>query len=242
MNILLTQWRKDREIAHHEFDCFTRHAGWDPAGVKRLDACQVTPNVDMLEGIDALVIGGSGDYLVSQGDVPDRIDGMSKVILEARRRGIPTIGICFGSQIMTKAFGGLVVKDESREEAGTFAIRKTEMAKDCPILGEMPDVFKTQLGHKDHLEHLPFDAIHLASSDRSHHQCWTFSGEPIYAVLWHPELDEPDLEYRVRFYADIYGWDEEKIREILKTVSSTPHAPDTLKNFFEQVVRKGRTL
>ncbi len=240
MKILLIQWRLDAEVAEHERDCFIRHAGWDPSKVKCFDACKFVPTVDLLEGIDALVIGGSGDYLVSQGDVPQQMAGIFAVLKEARRRFIPTLGICFGSQIMTKAFGGRVVLDTQREEAGTFLLEKLQGAEHCPVLVGMPDSFTSQLGHKDHLDFIPFGAVNLVSSERSENQCWTFQGEPLYAILWHPELMEEDMQYRVRFYAKVYGWNEDKIQEIFALLSPSPHAPDALRQFFEQVVKKGR--
>ena len=240
MNILLIQWRKDRVMADHEFDCFIKYSGRDRSSVKRLDACTVIPTLDILEGVDALVVGGSGDYLVSQNDIPRQTAGMFLVLEEARHRSIPTLGICFGSQIMTKAFGGLVVKDESREEAGTFIVQKSEGAEKCPVLQYLPDTFSAQLGHKDHLEYLPVGAVNLVSSEKSTNQYWVFPGEPIHAVLWHPELKQEDLQYRLRFYAKVYGWSEDKIQLMFETLKPSPHASDVLHGFFEEVVKKGR--
>jgi len=240
MNILLIQWRLDKVVADHERDCFMRHAGWDPSKVKSFDACKQVPTLELLENIDALVVGGSGDFLVSQGDMPLQMDGMFKMLKEARHRNLPILGICFGSQIMTKAFGGKVVMDSEREEAGTFMVKKLAESAYCPIMQGMPTSFMTQLGHKDHLEYLPFGAINLASSEKSQNQCWTFEGEPVYAMLWHPELLEEDMQYRVRFYAKVYGWNEEKIQEIFTLLMPSPRSPDALRGFFEEVVKKGR--
>ena len=72
----------------------------------------------------------------------------------------------------------------------------------------MPPSFTAQLGHKDHIICLPSDAVLLASSEKSECQAFTFEGEPVYALTFHPELDMKALNYRLDYYANQYNLSE----------------------------------
>lgn len=239
MKSLLIQIREDEATRKHEIDCFVRRSGIDAKKLISIDSLKTLPKSDLLEDADVLVVGGSGDYLISEGDVPEQIAAIGEVLTAAREKQIPTLAICFGAQIMAHVFGGKVEKDVSRQELGTYEIEKSSMAEHCPIFKDLPESFHVQLGHKDHITALPNGAIHLASSERSEVQAFTFPGEKVYAYTFHPELDAEDIRWRLDYYAKNYGLTKETINSIMSRTFSAQHGTRPLRAFYKEVAGKG---
>ena len=233
MRILLLQFRPDPIMAAHEFELVVRFSGRPVTDFVPVDATTVPLTVDLLDGADAIVLGGSGDYLISRGDIPEILSALKPVLDEARRRNIPTLGICFGAQILTHAFGGRVEKDESRAEVGTFLVTKTEEGSDDELFLDLPPSFDAQLGHKDHLTVLPSGAVHLASSERSVHQAWKFPDAPVYALTFHPELDIDGVLYRVDYYASEYKLTPEIVAGMKAALRPSPEASTLIAKFLD---------
>lgn len=231
MKILLLQFRPDPVIAEHEFDLVLKYSGWLSSDFVLVDTTREPLTVDLLDDADALILGGSGDYLISRGDIPEILDAAKIVLHEARRRGIPTLGICFGGQVLTHVFGGRVEKDEDRAEVGTFPIAMSEDGKDDELFSYLPDTFDAQLGHKDHFTALPDGAVHLASSERSPNQAWKFPDAPVYALTFHPELDVEGTLYRVGYYADEYHVTPEAIASLREKLRESPEANELIARF-----------
>lgn len=239
MKVLLIQLRPDSETEQHELDCFLKQSGLSATSVSTLNVLKKVPSRADLTGVDALVIGGSGDYLLSNGDIPEKVELVGELLRLARSKQIPTLGICFGAQILAQTFGGVVDIDEKNQETGTFLITKKFEATKCPVFSEIPEVFEAQLGHKDHIMNLPSGAVHLASSERSNVQAFTFPSEPIYALTFHPELNKEAVHWRLKRYADIYKMSDEVLLAMQKNVGETPFAVMVLKRFFEKIVKNG---
>jgi GMP synthase (glutamine-hydrolysing) len=237
--VLFVQLRPDA-MRDHEREVFLKHASLSPEQAVFLDVFEDEISEAMLDGVDALVIGGSGDFLLSRGDIPEHIAAVSELARAARERGMPILGICFGGQILSQAFGGKVVHGPDRKEMGTFELTRSPNAVHCPVFKELPERFHAQLGHQDHIDEIPEGAVHLASSELSHHQAWTFPGEPMYALTFHPELDEDAMHYRINFYADEYGLDEPTLEEMRGGIFAAPEAVRVIRLFLDRVVGEGR--
>lgn len=231
MKILLLQFRPDQAIAQHEFDLILKYSDQPESSYLRVDTTREPLLLDLLEGIDALMLGGSGDYLISRGDIPEILAALKPFLEEARQRRIPTIGICFGGQILTHAFGGRVENDESRAEVGTFEVTKTDAGDSDPLFAFLPKQFDVQLGHKDHLTVLPEGAVRLAHSERSSNQAWVFPDEPLYALTFHPELDIEGTMFRVDYYAQEYKVSPETISALRAQLRESPEANEIIKKF-----------
>lgn len=236
MRILLLQFRPDPIMAEHELELVVRFSNRPATDFSVVDATRNELSVDLLGGADALILGGSGDYLISRGDIPEILVAIKPVLEEARRRQIPTLGICFGAQILTHAFGGRVEKDEARAEVGTFLVSKTEEGSDDDLFRDLPASFDAQLGHKDHLTVLPDGAVHLASSERSVHQAWKFPDAPMYALTFHPELDQEGVLYRVDYYAKEYKFTPETVATMRAALRPSPEASMLIERFLRKFV------
>lgn len=240
MKTLLIQFRLDEATRQHEYDCFIKRCGLESEDTIQLNVLDRLPSAEDLDGVDVMIIGGSGDYLISNGDIPDQVNAVSRILHMARAQKLPTIGICFGAQIMSQAFGGKVERDDERAELGTFEIFQHPDARLCPIFKLLPERFNVQLGHKDHMS-LPEGAVLLASSEKSAIQAFTFPGEPMYALTFHPELDVEDMHFRFAQYANMYGLTEEKLQKLRETVRETTESCQSLAHFFNEIV-KGKAV
>ena len=233
MRILLLQFRPDAAMAAHEFELVVRFSHRPASDFVAVDATTASLTAELLDGADAIILGGSGDYLISRGDIPEILSALVPILEEARRRRVPTLGICFGAQILTHAFGGRVELDESRAEVGTFPVTKTDAGREDALFHELPDRFDAQLGHKDHLTVLPAGAVHLASSERSVHQAWKFPDAPMYALTFHPELDQEGVLYRVDYYAKEYRFTPESVEAMRAVLRPSPEASTLIAKFLD---------
>lgn len=146
-----------------------------------------------------------------------------KLLQQAFRRQLPTLGICLGAQLMAKAAGARVTKGPA-PEVGWFPVRLTESGRQDPLFDGIPEELMAFHWHEDTYA-LPSKAVHLASSAQYPQQAFRL-GDQAYAFQFHPEIT-PELVER---------WAGE-------TSSSDP-APlrEGLVQHGESVAQTGRTL
>ncbi|MDP2631851.1 MAG: gamma-glutamyl-gamma-aminobutyrate hydrolase family protein [Candidatus Uhrbacteria bacterium] len=239
MKLLLIQIRDDQVMRDHEFNCVIKRSGLSAKDIIRFDAIGESVTLDLLNGIDALVIGGSGEYSVAQKNNLKVNAAIISLIIEARKRRLPMLGICYGAHVLAEAFGGKVIKDKEHEEVGTHTVTTNSYAKNCPIFSQMPHEFSAQFGHSDHIVELPVGAVNLASSSLSAIQAFVFPGEPIYGLTFHPELDEQALLERIEYYTNTYDWSPEAVQQMKSSIGKTPEAQRVLKLFLDEIVTNG---
>ncbi len=205
MRILLLQARNaDDPMLAHEHGCFVDRTGLPAEAIEPHDLCGGPPSLSSLLSYDALMVGGSGDYYVSKGNLP-RFEAFLDFLREVVARGHPTFASCFGFQSLARALGGELLYDQASAEVGTFELALTEDGKADPLLGNLPARFDAQMGHVDRVTSLPDGVIHLASSRLCTFQALRIPGKPIWATQFHPELDRRTNLDRFRYYRANYG-------------------------------------
>lgn len=207
--------------------------------VQCVDVLSEELHLGLLDGIDALLVGGSGEYSVLD-DVPPihRFVSFLGTVADA---GAPMFASCFGFQALALAMGGEVVCDEDNAEVGSYALELTEEGLRDPLFGALPVRFIAQLGHKDQVRRLPVGVVNLARSSRTPHQAFSLPGKPIYATQFHPELTWLDNRKRFERYMSTYGklfGKEEAVKRLESHVPS-PEANTLLSRFVSQIVSAG---
>lgn len=239
--IHLLQFRENPGVADHEYDCFLDKTGLSSDVLKKVSMLDPDLDIEHVLDADAIILGGSGEFLVSKNDIPEARQKSKMILEKALERDLPTLGVCFGSQIMCDAFGGRIELDSDRQETGAFEIDLHDEKEHCPIFKDLPNKFHVMLGHKDHMEALPEGAISLGKSELTPVQAFTFPGSKMYGFLFHPELAADDIIYRLRNYAENYGVNEEGLVELRKELEKdVENGVKALHNFLEEVGRKGR--
>lgn len=102
---------------------------------------------------------------------------------------IPTLGICYGYQLMVKAHGGEVGKVE-RKEYGRASIKVLESGGLFDGLED--DRLVCWMSHSDSAKSIPPSMRVLASSANSPYAAVRVAGAPHYGVQFHPEVSHTE--------------------------------------------------
>ncbi|WP_420454014.1 type 1 glutamine amidotransferase [Rubrivirga sp.] len=231
VRIRLVQIRTDPAVLAEERSSFRARAGV-PAGAFRVtNALTDTLSPALLDGVDAVMIGGAGAYSVTQtyGWTQDLAD----LCLACADRELPLFGSCWGHQFVARAFGGEVVHDPGRAEMGTHPVRLTDAGRRDPLFSTLPARFDTQMGHQDRVARLPAGAVELATNDRAPYQAFRLDGLPIYGTQFHTELDAETELQRLLAYRDHYPEmaDPERFDAVVAGLRPSPDADDLLRRF-----------
>ena len=113
--------------------------------------------------------------------------------------GVPTLGVCLGSQFMAKALD-TTVKPGRGLEIGMIAIQVTEEGRKDPVFGTLPPALEVFQWHGEGYD-CPPGAVTLAASDLFPVQAFRY-GDRAYGLLFHLEMDQPGLEALCR---ECYG-------------------------------------
>lgn len=171
-----------------------------------------------------LIITGSAASVTSREPWMLRLEEYLRDIVRA---GTPTLGICFGHQLLAQALGGLVAKNPRGREIGTVAFEALE--RDPLITAEHPE-FPANMTHVDVVVKLPPGARVLGRTALDPHAALRFA-EKVYGVQFHPEIDgEVMLHYvsaRRQLLVD-EGIDADAIRA---SVSNAPESAAILRRF-----------
>lgn len=172
------------------------------------------PNEDgdpSLDGVDALVIGGSEAGVYDEPDEP-WITAEKAFVREAIDRDVPILGICFGHQLLHEMLGGTVVDSG----VGRYHLVTASFEEDELLEGVEPVV---PVLHSD-LVTEPGDGLEtIGRADYNDYFASRHRDLPIWTVQYHPEFTTDIVdEYRDH-------WEDNE----LSFEDST--APRTLENF-----------
>jgi len=199
LRFLLLQIRNSEDpMRAQEVRCFARAIGCDIAQISVLDLLAGVPTEQDLLRVDAVLIGGSGEYsaAVKNPWLEQTLSGLRR-LYELRK---PTFASCWGFQAFAQALGGHCIHDPPHAELGTVELRLTDAGRSDPLFGSLENPFLGQAGHEDHVVRLPPDAVLLASSDLVMNQAFRLADALIYCTQFHPELDRQSFIERITAY------------------------------------------
>lgn len=238
MRVRIIQIRSEDFLKQHEMECLQRTTGLQPAELESFDALQRPLSIDVLEGVDALMIGGSGEYSATQNSpLHDALVEVVRACYETRK---PLLGLCFGHHMMARAMGGVVLTDEARAETGTVRVSLLPRSTPDELLQGLPSSFYVAQGHHDSVVELPPTLENLASSERSPYQAIFAPGRPFYGLQFHPELRLEDLLHRLSHYG--YVATPEKRASLGDLHESPPEVQLIPRRFIDAFVRPTVTV
>ncbi len=199
LQALLLQVRDpDDPMGPHEVEAFRSTLAPRPVRVRVFDLLGRPLGEHDLEGVDFVLMGGSGRYSAALGG-PWLNTALASLRL-VHALCVPAFASCWGFQAMAAAMGGTVVQDRARAEVGTHRVRLTPAGLADPLFGPLGSSFYAHMGHEDLVEVLPPGATPLASSETVPNQAYRFEDAPIYCTQFHPELDARGLFARLSAY------------------------------------------
>jgi len=240
LKILLLQIREDEETTLEEYYEFVQLSGLSDHNFTPLNTFikhEFDPSV--IEGFDALFVGGSSDASVMMPDEFPFIESSKKLIRRCYDSNIPVFASCFGFQVAVEEFGGKVILDKPNMEIGTFQIQLTDAAKGDPLYSDTPTPFWAICGHKERAESIPDGATLLAYSELCPYHSFKMENKIFYAFQFHPEVDQKDLIIRITRYQDRYFDGADQLEKLKRTCThQTPHSNALVKKFVDEFLLK----
>lgn len=131
-------------------------------------------------GLDAILITGSpaGVY-----DGFDWIAPLEDFVRKAHDKRVPTVGVCFGHQLIAQALGGTVRKSDNGWGMGRHVYR---LAEDNGLLAGAE--IAVACSHQDQVITPPASARTIMSSDFTPHAGLLYAGGTTLSVQPHPEF------------------------------------------------------
>jgi len=192
----------------------------------------------ILHGIDGVILGGSAELHLSERvdylyrNLHDEMmDNMRFFIHYILKNDFPTLGICFGHQLLGYMLGSVVRYDPLQAKTGTFLVSILKEAYSDPLFTGIRSNFLAQYGHLDSLCQVPSDVMLLARGKQCRYSCFRYK-DHIYGTQFHPELTDKDMKGRLRFSKEYVKNSEE---ETLQYICSSKQAELLLKNFVEYI-------
>lgn len=232
---LVIETRLDHNLAEHELSCLERSMQLRKDQLVAYDVLNNPLEIGLEKDYQAVIIGGTGDFSVVN-DRPIFYEALLKFVRHLCAISFPTLGLCYGHQILAQAMGGTVITEtHERSETGTYLMTLTKEGRADELLADSPDSFYAQQGHHDAVTSMPDSFIRLAYSDRCTWQAMHLKGKPVYGFQFHPELIRQDLVTRMTAYAHIYAAEPGKLEKIIDAIKETDNQI-IVKNFIDKVV------
>jgi GMP synthase (glutamine-hydrolysing) len=170
----------------------------------------------------ALVITGSPESVTSRAPW---ILAAEERVASLVRAGVPTLGICFGHQLLGQALGGLVEENPGGREIGTVELER--FAED-PLLDGAPDSFGANMSHRDSVTRLPPGARVLGRTRLEPNAAVRFAPRA-WGVQFHPEFDADVMRGYIAARLDRLAAENIDARELRAT--DAPAAARVLRTF-----------
>lgn len=153
-------------------------------------------------GFDGLVLLGGPMAVYDHAEI-ECLDDSLRLVRATVRAGLPTLGICLGSQLLAWALGGHVRPGRTmglRKEIGWFPVRLTQRGIVDPLFRGFDQDQPVFHWHGDTFA-LPEGAWHLASSDLYPNQAFRW-GRWTYGLQFHVEVTPEMVQTFVEAYAE----------------------------------------
>ena len=239
LKVLLLQIRRDPQVRREEHESFSDYSGLAP---DQIDIHNVFDNPrfepDIVDGYDALFVGGASDASVLEPEVYTFVPYGEKLLRSCIDTGLPVFASCFGFQLVVTALGGIITRDTENFEMGTVPISLREIAHNDPVFRGVPEGFPAVSVHQEKTMLPPEGCVELAYTAECCHS-FKVIGKPFWAFQFHPEVDKARLVERLTFYKEKYTDGDGHLDEVLASAVETPDSNGLVRNFVDRVLIDG---
>ena len=143
------------------------------------------PVPSSMKGAGGLIVMG-GPMGVYQTDRYPWLRDEMRLIEDAVKSNLPTLGVCLGAQILAAALGAKVERNPNGKEIGWHPIKLGDSAQHDRLMRGLPATLTPFHWHGDIFD-LPPGAVLLASSEKTPCQAFRY-GDKAYAFQFHFEV------------------------------------------------------
>jgi len=197
-----------------------------------------------VRGFDGMVITGSPLSLVA----PEPwMHEAAETVRAAGAAGVPTLGVCFGHQLVAFAYGARVRMNPNGWEVGTSEIDLTTEGERDPLFAGLPRRVRVNQSHRDEIWELDTASTRirrLAGSDHTETQAIAV-GEHVRGVQFHPEMSGSVVRRIIEHRRPLLEEDlacrgrcRSQLGRLVEGTSDTPHGERILRHFVERFVRR----
>lgn len=223
--ILVLQFRTDQSLKHEQ-QCFTSVAKLSRNTIDFLNVFAETPLNSLknkLKNYAFVIVSGSGQFDLT--NLPKkqatRIKKVKPFIKHLIETDFPTLGICFGHQLICNVMGAKIKKDKNQAESGTVKVYLTKGGRKSQLFKNFPNSFYAIEGHKDSVSTKPKKGVLLANTRRNKYHSFRF-GKNVFTTQFHPELNKDAVGYRFTLYPEYLATNSlEKIMSEFKETKQT---------------------
>jgi GMP synthase (glutamine-hydrolysing) len=205
--------------------------GADQTTFVNVEAGEALPDHRNFTGV---LVTGSSAMVTDRHPWSERSADWLRAAVEAET---PTLGICYGHQLLAHALGGEVDYNPSGREMGTVSVDLRGPAGDDPLFAPLPPRFAVQVSHLQSVLRLPAGASVLARSDQDDCQAFRWR-DRAWGLQFHPEFSVGHMRGYVHARREALQREGHCHRRMAKEVKPTPHARGVLRRF----VRHAATL
>ncbi len=190
----------------------------------------------VLSGYQGVILGGSAELYFDgdrNTDDPNRqmsyelLEKLSPVITYIFEHDVPTLGICYGHQLLGAFAGARVQCDGEQSKVRSHKVKLMVDKNDHFLFADLPETFQAHYGHKDSLDRVPEGAVLLMNGgDQCRVSALRYKNN-IYTTQFHPELNFADMVERIK-NSPGYLPEGTLAEEIFK---DDPHSNTILQNF-----------
>lgn len=201
MDVLLIQIRDPRHrMTLHEQECLERRVRGMGVRWRVRNVFAQQPSREWCDGVQAMVLGGSGAYSVHDARSEGWVGPLRDVLEKALADALPSFGVCFGHQLLGYHLGGSIVTDESLAEVGTITVDLNAHGRSDPLFGPLEPCFQVHTGHSDAVLTAPTRVQVLGSSSTLQTQVFKVTGAPFYSTQFHPDITGLEADERYQAY------------------------------------------
>lgn len=156
----------------------------------------------IIDGYKGIIFGGSGEFdfdgnredsdpaRVSSYEFLEKLSPLFSYLFD---KDFPTLGICYGHQILGAFAGAKVQCDESQKKICSHEIKLAVDKNNNFLLADLPESFYAHYGHKDSLDRVPEGAVLLMNGGCVCRVPALQYKNNIFTTQFHPELNFEDM-------------------------------------------------
>lgn len=174
-----------------------------------------------------VIVTGSHDMVTQHARWSERT---AEWLLKAVRAAVPTLGICYGHQLLAYACGGKVGDNPEGLEFGTVVVTPTLAGHEDALLREFRGPFKAHMCHQQSVLELPPGAVAIATTRMD--ACAAFSiGRCVWGVQFHPEFDSRIMRVYVLRNRDALSRRGGQVQNVFSSCMETGSGHEIFRRF-----------